>query len=400
LIQFKIIDLKKTIYIVHPFRQHNFEQASELSRVYGNQVKLVTSFFIPAFLLKLPFFRKHKDNLKNRSIDNFRFSNVYFFPLLFLFFKLGKLNIDTFRRKFTLKSISKIKKDSIIIGYDCSSFEIFTKFKDKAVLILDLTIALENFSLKVNPDDYNRKINLNEQTLKSEYFQNKLGELDLADIILVGSKFVQNSVIDIHPQFESKTRILPYGFYPQFWRNNNVRDFNENKLNVVFVGTASYRKGFQIILKMIKENPNIFDNINFTLCGNIDNEFSEVLTEIPQVKSKGFLNPKELNLEMNNSHLLILPSFLEGSSITVYQAMATGLPCIVTEHTGSVISHEQDGLICRIGDPKDLYEKILWANTNRKHLKVISENAENRIKHYTWEAYGNNLSQIINELEN
>ena len=362
-------------------------------------MKLVTSFFIPAFLLKLPFFKKHKDNLKNRSIENFRFSNVYFFPLLFIFFKLGKLNVDSFRRKFTLKSIDKIEKDSIIIGYDCSSFEIFTRFKDKAVLILDLTIALENYSLKVNPEDYNRKINLNEQTLKSEYFQNKIRELDLADIILVGSKFVQNSVIDTHPQFESKTRLLPYGFYPQFWRNNNVRDFNQSKLNIVFVGTASYRKGFQIILKMIKENPNFFDHINLTLCGNIDNEFSDLLTEIKQVKSKGFLNPKELNLEMNNSHLLILPSFLEGSSITVYQAMATGLPCIVTEHTGSVISHEQDGLICKVGDSNDLYSKIIWANENRTMLKSLSENAQLKIKEYTWGNYGDKLSKIINQLK-
>ncbi len=391
----------KKIYLVHPFRQHNFEQASELKNYFGNYVKLITSFYIPKIILRCIFIQKYRQKLSNRSIDNFSNKNYSSLTFLFFLFRIGLFNTDKFRNEFIKKAIKLISENSIIIGYDGNSVELFKHFKGKSTLILDMTIALENYSLIVNPEKYNKKVRINQDFLKSKYLSNKISEIKLADQIIVGSKFAFDSIVYFFPHFSKKIKILPYGFNPDIWQNQNKRNFYEDKLDIIFVGTASYRKGFHVILEMIKKNPYFFNHFNLKIFGNVDNEFLEELkTENRRIKVAGFLSSKELNNEMNISHLLILPSYLEGSSITIYQAMATGLPCIVTDHVGSIISDELDGIICNVGNEDDLMDKLNWAKDNRGQLARMSKDAEFKVKDFTWATYGNRLSLILEEFLN
>lgn len=294
------------------------------------------------------------------------------------------------------KAIRRLKNKSTIIGYDCSSMDLFRTFQGDAMLILDLTIALESYSCVVNPQNYNDRVGINQDFLNSEYFQSKLTEINLADKILVGSKFVYDSIVHFYPHFEKKIEILPYGYDSNLWKNLAIRDFYSPKLDLLFVGTASFRKGFHCILKMIRQSPRFFDYYNLTICGNVDVEFRNELKLFPQITIKGFLSYELLSAEMNEAHVLMLPSYLEGSAITVYQAMATGLTCLVTEHTGSIITNKVNGMICKVGDPGSIYEQLEWLFNNRNELSEISKEAQESIQGFTWHAYGEKLFKIIN----
>ena len=389
----------KNIYIVHPFRQHNFEQAAELKKHFGDNVKLITSFYIPNFLFSLGFLKKKLSRLENRTIPNFSFKNVKSFPFLFLKYKIGLIDTDEYRILFIKRAINKIKDNSVIIGYDCSSFDLFKSFEGKSTLVLDLTIALENYSLVVNPKWYNDKINITKNSVNNDYFRRKIGELGLANYILAGSKYVFDSVVHFHPEFQNKLKILPYGYNPEIWHNKKLRNFYDDKLNLIFVGTVSYRKGFQVILNMIKQNPDFFEHFNLKIFGNIDHEFEDQLkNEFFQIVVSGFVSFHSLNEEMNRAHVLILPSFHEGSSITVYQAMATGLPCVVTHHAGSIITDKVDGIICEVGDENSLFKELSWVKNNRSKMDCLSQHAEETIKNFTWFEYGSKLANFLKGL--
>jgi len=75
--------------------------------------------------------------------------------------------------------------------------------------------------------------------------------------------------------------------------------------------------------------------------------------------------------------LYISPSHVDGSSVTLMEALASGLPCLVSDIAGNRewIEDGVNGWLFRDGDVDDLAEKILNAIKNHKSFKKISEAA-------------------------
>jgi glycosyltransferase involved in cell wall biosynthesis len=75
--------------------------------------------------------------------------------------------------------------------------------------------------------------------------------------------------------------------------------------------------------------------------------------------------------------LYISPSHVDGSSVTLMEALASGLPCLVSDIPGNRewIQDGVNGWLFRDGDMDDLAEKILQTINNRKSLKSIGEAA-------------------------
>jgi glycosyltransferase involved in cell wall biosynthesis len=81
----------------------------------------------------------------------------------------------------------------------------------------------------------------------------------------------------------------------------------------------------------------------------------------------------------------------EGSAKVTYEAMACGIPIIVTHNAGSLAKDGEDGYIVPIRSSHALAEKILYLYQNRELCKLMGVSARNRIKTYDWDFYENNL---------
>jgi glycosyltransferase involved in cell wall biosynthesis len=77
------------------------------------------------------------------------------------------------------------------------------------------------------------------------------------------------------------------------------------------------------------------------------------------------------------SDLYISPSHVDGSSVTLMEALASGLPCLVSDIPGNRewIEEGVNGWLFRDGDVDDLAAKILYAIQNRKSFKQVGETA-------------------------
>jgi glycosyltransferase involved in cell wall biosynthesis len=75
--------------------------------------------------------------------------------------------------------------------------------------------------------------------------------------------------------------------------------------------------------------------------------------------------------------LYISPSHVDGSSVTLMEALACGLPCLVSDIPGNRewIQDGINGWLFRDGDVNDLTEKILYAVRNRELFPKISQAA-------------------------
>jgi len=60
----------------------------------------------------------------------------------------------------------------------------------------------------------------------------------------------------------------------------------------------------------------------------------------------------------HRADIFCLPSYFEGSALVVSEAMASGLPCVVTEAAGSPVTHGRDGLVVPPGAPAELADAL------------------------------------------
>jgi glycosyltransferase involved in cell wall biosynthesis len=81
--------------------------------------------------------------------------------------------------------------------------------------------------------------------------------------------------------------------------------------------------------------------------------------------------------------IYISPSHVDGSSVSLMEALACGLPCLVSDIPGNKewINEGVNGWLFHDGDANDLAQKIWQAIKNRKFFKKMGEAAHKTTEH-------------------
>ena len=97
---------------------------------------------------------------------------------------------------------------------------------------------------------------------------------------------------------------------------------------------------------------------------------------------------------------LVLYSFYESWGLVVNEALASGIPVIVSDKVGAkkdlVEGENQTGLVARWDDVADLREKMLAMVGDNVKWLVMSKNAVKRMEGWSYEQYGRNLDSWVN----
>ncbi len=98
---------------------------------------------------------------------------------------------------------------------------------------------------------------------------------------------------------------------------------------------------------------------------------------LEQVTFAGQVNNPDLPRFYQMADLYISASHVDGSSVSLMEAMACGLPCLVSDIPANKewVRAGQNGWLFRDGDVDDLAAKIAQALENRKLLSQIGQNA-------------------------
>ena len=146
--------------------------------------------------------------------------------------------------------------------------------------------------------------------------------------------------------------------------NKNLRNYEKNQIRLLYVGRMVEEKGIRDLLLVMNdlEKSKNFKNLYLTLVGpslssdrdKLGSDMYNLINKLPNVKWIGESN--SIPDIMSKNDVLILPSYREGVPRSVIEAMASGLPCIVTNIRGSreLIEHGFSGFIYPPGDRSSL----------------------------------------------
>src|SRR4029079_8151257 len=91
----------------------------------------------------------------------------------------------------------------------------------------------------------------------------------------------------------------------------------------------------------------------------------------PGVTVLGSLSQAELAARLRAADCLVLPSRNESFGMVVPEALAAGLPVLVSDRVGAsdLVTEGRNGWVVRAGDARALAERMLGASRNREDLR-------------------------------
>jgi glycosyltransferase involved in cell wall biosynthesis len=135
---------------------------------------------------------------------------------------------------------------------------------------------------------------------------------------------------------------------------------------VVTVGRACEQKGPTQFAELAARFHYAGEPVRFIWVGAGDPRYEQVL-RAAGVEVTGWVSQDEVRKQLARAHVYVQTSHWEGMPLSVLQAMAVGLPCVVTDVVGNrdAVSHGTTGLLARDVSSLAVYVKSLLDQPQR-----------------------------------
>lgn len=219
-------------------------------------------------------------------------------------------------------------------------------------------------------------------------------EIELADRIFVLSNFqartFEQSGID-----STKLIVTPLGVDLDMF--TPATRSPDGTFRIAFVGQITQRKGISYLIDGFQEAS--IPGSELVLVGRV------VGTDRPWAGRPGLRHvshvPRwELPAIYASADVFVLPSLIEGFGLTAVEAMASGLPIIVSDNTfgTDLVTDGHDGLIVPIRDSSAIAQRLRYLHDHPGERTRIGRAARQRATDFSWERYGEQVVNAVNSI--
>lgn len=221
-------------------------------------------------------------------------------------------------------------------------------------------------------------------------------ERSYADILLVPSQVVRQCLVE-HGVDPARIVEVPYGIDAQRFRPNTVVSA-DRPLRVLYVGRSSLLKGIDVLLTAWQSlGPS---NAELVCVGPLDAEQRRLARSFPGLaRFVGSVSKADVHHWYRLSDIFVLPSRAEAWGLVVSEAMASGLPVIVTDKVGAPVREGVDGYVVPAGNAAALTERIahlLRSSEDRTRLGAAGR--QEVLSKYTVEHYRRHIASTYNSI--
>ncbi|HVP67213.1 MAG TPA: glycosyltransferase family 4 protein [Anaeromyxobacteraceae bacterium] len=215
----------------------------------------------------------------------------------------------------------------------------------------------------------------------------------MADLILCGSRFCADTVKE-EGVSEGKLAVVEYGAETtQFVPNLRPRP-DDGQVRLLFVGTLSLRKGLHYLLGAARRLMHMGVTVTAVGARRVRSEalgrYAGILMPI------GFRLHEQMPAVYREHDIYVFPSLVEGSSLSIYEALASGLPVITTPNAGSIVRDGVEGLIVPPRNLDALTSAIERLAADRDLRITMGRAARERALSYgDWSHYGERLARTL-----
>jgi glycosyltransferase involved in cell wall biosynthesis len=165
----------------------------------------------------------------------------------------------------------------------------------------------------------------------------------------------------------------------------------------VFVGTASRRKGFDVLLEAFRMMSGAFPSAELHVIGDPASASRLMENSWDKVVMHGKLNRRGLAQVLSVMDCLVLPSRIESFGMVVVEALAAGIPAIVTPSVGAAeaITVEKNGWIVPAGSAVALSKQMSLCCTEPSLAREMRPNCIASAARHRWVDYRKRTLSIV-----
>lgn len=174
----------------------------------------------------------------------------------------------------------------------------------------------------------------------------------------------------------------------------------DNVFRVIQVGGVSLRKGVVTALSAFADFK-VTDAQMWFVGGTLEGSEIEAVAKKFLSSRVRFIKPVpqfQLNDFYQQSSVFVLASLEDGFGMVVAQAMACGLPVIVTENVGArdLVQDGVNGFVVPVGSPEAITERLRYLYEQPERCREMGEQARKTVESgYGWQDYGERLVASI-----
>ena len=199
-------------------------------------------------------------------------------------------------------------------------------------------------------------------------------------------------------------QVIHNGIDTEIFKPTTDKQTSEN-LKIICSGRLIKRKGqYTLLTALHKLKQEGIKNLQTEFIGEGDEkskyEKYAVRKNIrEQVHFSGFVPPEKMPEKYQTADLFVLPSHNEGMSNALLEAMASGLPVLVSDVGGTrELVDEKNGYIFNAGDPEQLAYYLKRIIKNKKNLKGMGQNSREKAKQFNWQNITGEYLKLFEEI--
>jgi alpha-maltose-1-phosphate synthase len=252
--------------------------------------------------------------------------------------------------------------------------------------------ALLNEETELQPEWSSSLIGLDDNTAAQ-----KDDELAAASHVIVASQLGKRWLTEA---FGSSIRVsvIPYGAPEPLVSKCGSRE-DRAPLRILFAGHVTQNKGASYLVSALRQLEVPWELVLVgTLPPNVPEPLVQFL-ESPRCSFIGHISHRRLLTVMAHSHVLVVPSLLEGFGLVISEAMAAGLPVVATANTAAADLFEDgvDGFVIPIRDAEAITGRLTLLYESEDLRRQIGNAALAKAARCSWARYGAAVADIANE---
>ena len=276
----------------------------------------------------------------------------------------------------------------LVWGYDTSSLSAFRRVKARGTLcVLEQTVG--------HPRVWNRLLAEERSVLDADFDPYPLpypehdmrkveSEIALADRIVCSSSFVRGTLVEAGTSCD-KISVIAAGvatdrFMPAARRQSPVG------LKLLWVGHFGLRKGAWYLLEAMRRLTHL-KHLTLTVFGKQTVPKRFLVPFGDRIQCLPHVPRNQVHRVYQQGDVFVLPTLFEGSALSVFEALASGLPVVTTPNAGSVVRDGVDGFIVPIRDTGALADRIERLYGDPALRRKMAADARRRALEFPWQRY-------------
>jgi 1,4-alpha-glucan branching enzyme len=221
-----------------------------------------------------------------------------------------------------------------------------------------------------------------------------------SDRLICCSRYMQNELLKRYGPDREGAVVIANGVRP-------VKLFKRKTANqtIIYVGRLVIEKGVQYLLEAVPGLLERFTQVKLVIAGNgpYEQELQQLAAALcirEHVKFVGFVSETERNRLLTESQVAVFPSIYEPFGMVALEAMAAGVPVIVSRTGGlaEIVTHEVVGLSFEPGNVAQLQMCLLRILKNPEWAANLSRRAREMVeREYTWQAVARQTGRIYQQ---